>query len=102
MKMKKNSNKILPQRALNLGPQTFGSDTLLSELLRHVLLGDLRSIYISSHAALFLTKWSNTKIEVMQEQKTKGSIPNSTCFDSSERRALELKWRGSRFQYSLG
>ena len=40
---------------LNLGPEPFGSDALLSESLRHVLLGSfVRSLH--GYAALVLTK----------------------------------------------
>ena len=52
------SNKILPQRALNLRLQ-LGSDSLLSQLLRHVLLrGSVRPSY--DHAVLVLTKLSKS------------------------------------------
>ena len=39
VKIKNSSNKTLPQWALNLGPQPFGSDAFLSELLSRVWTG---------------------------------------------------------------
>ena len=45
---KQNENKMWPQWALNLGPQPLMSNSLLSELVRHVLLG------ISLNCLLFL------------------------------------------------
>ena len=39
VKTKRTNNKMLPESALNLGTKPFGSDALLSGLLRHVLLG---------------------------------------------------------------
>ena len=59
------ATKMLAQWALNLGPQPFGSDTLLWDIR---YLGDLRSLY--GHALLGLTKWFKSKIEMVQEQKT--------------------------------
>ena len=78
---KKSNNKMLPQWKLNLGPQPLGSDTLLSEPLRHVLLG--RSKICIGHTLLVLTKWSKSKIEVVQEQKTFKDIPSNTTFNAN-------------------
>ena len=65
---------MLPHWAMNLGPQPLGSDTLLSELLRHVLL--VRSkICIYGQALLVLTKWFKSNIEVVQQQRQFKDIP---------------------------
>ena len=48
MRTKKSSNIMLPQWALNLGPQPFGSDAQVSEPLRIVLFG------LSSNCPVFL------------------------------------------------
>ena len=76
----KSSNKMLPQWALNMEPQPFGSDALLGRSVRS----------LCGHTLLVLTKWSKFKFEVVQEQKQFKDIPSGTCLDSSERKASDL------------
>ena len=56
-------------------------DVILSSLGAQGMsyLGDLRSLY--GHALLVLTKWSESKIEVVQEQKTILGYPSDVCLD---------------------
>ena len=44
-----------------------------------------------------LTKRSEFKIEVGQDQRQFKDIPSSTCLNSSERRALDVNSRGPGF-----
>ena len=80
---KKSSNKMLPQCALILRPQPLGSDALQSHW-GMCYLGDLRSAY--GNALLALTKWSESKTEVVQEQKTIKDIPRQHMAQKAEHR----------------
>ena len=57
----KSSNKILPQWVLNLGPQPFRSNALLSELSSHVLLGiSLNCLLVLHHFNVGLRSTTKT------------------------------------------
>ena len=58
-KNQKISSKMVAQSVLNLGPQPFKSDALLSELPRHVLLGiSLNCLLFPHYFILGLTSFS--------------------------------------------
>ena len=91
----KSSNKMLPQWVLNLGPQSFGYDAHLSELLRHLLLAKSEiCIYMVMLYWLYL---NDPRLKWCRNKRQFKDIASSTCLDSSESRALDLNGWGPRF-----
>ena len=78
---KKSSNKDLSLQVTNLGSQPFGSDALLSKLLRGLLLG--RSVrFLCDHASLVLTRVQHSS---GTETKSSLKIFQVTCTSTAQR-----------------
>ena len=75
---------MLSQCALNLGPQPFGSDALLSQPLRHLLLG-ISKIFMWSCSIGFKLNDLSPRLNKRQFK----DVPSNTCLSDSESRASD-------------
>ena len=92
---------MLSQWALNMGPQPFMSNTVLSELSRHLLLGiSLNCLLFLHHLILNLDHLVRTNGEWSYKNLT--DLLSNTCLNNSERRASDPNCCGTRFNANRG
>ena len=99
-KNKKPINKMLPQWTMNLGPQLFESDALLSELLRHLLLGRPKIfIWSCSICSNWIIKVQDCSVVITKDNLRMPQVAHALI---AQRREHWTWWLRPRFNTHLG